>query len=114
GLVSIQKLARLARKARFTILAASVPSEIQNSFRNAKLIGEDPGQLRVFRDRDFSIEWCENEILQREITEKSKETRNLPQILNDFHPWETDTSVLFNYLERQEVGKNHYLMLQGD
>jgi SulP family sulfate permease len=22
--------------------------------------------------------------------------------------------VLFNYLERQEVGKNHYLMLQGD
>ena len=114
GLVSIQKLMRLAQKTRFIILAASVPAEIQNSFRNAGLLDEGPGQLRIFRDRDFSIEWCENEILKREIAEKRAETRNLPQILNDFHPWETDTSVLLHYLERQEVGKNHYLLLQGD
>ena len=114
GLVSIQKLARLAKKARFTILAASVPAVIQDSFRNARIVGETPGHIRVFRDRDFSIEWCENAILQQEITESSKETRNLPQILNDFHPWETDPAILFNYLERQEVGKNHYLMMQGD
>jgi SulP family sulfate permease len=114
GLVSIQKLARLAKKAGFTILGASVPADIQNSFRNAGLLGQDPGHIRLFRDRDFSIEWCENEILQREITGARKETRNLPQILNDFHPWETDAAGLFQYLERQEVGKNHYLLLQGD
>ncbi len=114
GLVSIQKLARLAKKAQFTILAASVPADIQNSFRNAKLIGEEPGRIRVFRDRDFSIEWCENQILRREDAEASKETRNLPQILNDFHPWQTDPTILLDYLERQEIGKNHYLMLQGD
>ena len=114
GLVSIQKLARLAKKAQFIILAASVPADIQNSFRNAKLIGEEPGRIRVFRDRDFSIEWCENQILRREDAEASKETRNLPQILNDFHPWQTDPTILLDYLERQEIGKNHYLMLQGD
>lgn len=114
GLVSVQKLARLARKVGFTILAASVPADIQNSFRNGGLVGEGPGQIRLFRDRDFSIEWCENEILQREITESRKETRKLPQILNDFHPWQADPAVLLKYLERQEVGKNHYLMLQGD
>jgi SulP family sulfate permease len=114
GLVSIQKLARLARKAQFTILAASVPADIQNSFRNARVIGDEPGRIRLFRDRDFSIEWCENEILQREMTEQTKDTRSLRQILDDFHPWETDASVLSKYLERQEVEKNHYLMLQGD
>jgi SulP family sulfate permease len=114
GLVSIQKLARLAKKTGFTVLAASVPVEIQNSFRNARLIGEGPGLLRVFRDRDFSIEWCENEILGSEMTEARQETRQLPQLLNDFHPWDIDTTVLFQYLERQEVGKNHYLMMQGD
>jgi SulP family sulfate permease len=114
GLVSVQKLARLAQRARFTILAASVPSDIQNSFRNARLLGDEPGKIRLFRDRDFSIEWCENEILQRQVTEARKETRNLPQLLNDFHPWEADASNLLDYLERQEVGKNHYLMLQGD
>ena len=114
GLISVQKLARLARKLGFTILAASVPTDIQNSFRNAKLVGEVPGQIRIFRDRDFSIEWCENAILLREDTESRKDTRKLPQILNDFHPWETDPHALFAYLERQEVAKNHYLMLQGD
>jgi SulP family sulfate permease len=114
GLVSIQKLARLAKKTRFTILAASVPADIQNSFQNARVIGEEAGQIRVFRDRDFSIEWCEEDILQREITESREEQRNLVQILNDFHPWETDTSVLFEYLERCSFEKNYYLMLQGD
>jgi SulP family sulfate permease len=114
GLVSIQKLARLAQKTRFTIIAASVPAEIQNSFRNAGLLAEGPAQLRIFRDRDFSIEWCENEILKHEVAEKRTEIRNLPQILNEFHPWEIDASVLLKYLERQEVGKNHYLMMQGD
>jgi sulfate permease, SulP family len=114
GLVSIQKLARLAKKGRFTILAASVPAAIQNSFRNSGLIGETPGHIRVFRDRDFSIEWCEDEILRQQVAEQRQETRNLPQLLNDFHPTQIDTSVLMNYLERQQVDKNHYLMLQGD
>jgi SulP family sulfate permease len=114
GLVSIQKLARLARRARFTILAASVPAEIQDSFRKARLIGEDAGQIRLFRDRDFSIEWCENAILLDENADTTRETRNLQQILNDFHPSQIDPNVLFDYLERQEVGRNHYLMLQGD
>jgi len=114
GIISMSKLARLARKSRFTILAASVPVEIQNSFRNAGLLEEGPGQVRIFRDRDFSIEWCENEILKKEMVDDRKEVRSLPQILNDFHPWRTDTKVLLKYLERLEVGKNHYLILQGD
>jgi SulP family sulfate permease len=114
GLVSISKLARLATKARFAVLAASVPAGIQNSFRNAGLLKDGPSQIRLFRDRDFSIEWCENEILEKESAETSGDARTLPQILNDFHPWRADTSALLNYLERQEVGKNHYLMLQGD
>jgi SulP family sulfate permease len=114
GIVSMSKLARLAKKARFIILAASVPVEIQNSFRNAGLLAEGPGQVRIFRDRDFSIEWCENEILKKELPDDRKEVRSLPQILNDFHPWRTDTTALLKYLERIEVGKNHYLILQGD
>jgi SulP family sulfate permease len=114
GLVSISKLSRLSQKARFTILAASAPADIQNSFRNAGLIGEVPGKLRLFRDRDFSVEWCENEILLQENVAPSKERRELAEILNAFHSWQIDTSVLLQYVERREVGKNHYLMMQGD
>ena len=33
---------------------------------------------------------------------------------NEFHPWRVDTSTLLNYMERSNVDKNHYLVLQGD
>jgi SulP family sulfate permease len=113
GIVSMSKLARLAAKADFIVLAASVPVDIQNSFRGAGLLGEG-ARLRLFRDRDYSIEWCENEILKSKQIEGSKEVRSLPQILNDFHPWKVDTSTLLDSMERLEVDQNHYLILQGD
>lgn len=114
GIVSMSKLSRLAKKANFIILAASVPVDIQNSFRGARLLEEGPGQVQIFRDRDYSIEWCENEILKRELSETRVEIKSLPQILRDFHPWRVDTSHLLDYMERMEVDKNHYLILQGD
>jgi len=115
GIVSMSKLSRLAKKEGFIVLAASVPVDIQNSFRNANLLQEGAAaQIRLFRDRDYSIEWCENEILKKELSEVEKEVRSLPQILSDFHPWRVDTSTLLNYLERLDVDKNHYLVLQGD
>jgi SulP family sulfate permease len=114
GLVSLSKLSRLAQKTGFIIVAASVPVDIQNSFRGAGLLEEGPGQVRLFRDRDFGIEWCENEILKKSLPEVKKESKSLPQILRDFHPWRVDTSTLLQYLVRVEVDKNHYLILQGD
>src|SRR5207248_1225066 len=88
--------------------------DIQNSFRSAGLLKEGPGQVRIFRDRDYSIEWCENDILRQEMIDARNETRSLTQILANFHPWRVDTGALLNYMERLEVGKNHYLVLQGD
>ena len=114
GLVSISKLSRLATKTGFMILAASVPVDIQNSFRASGLLKEGPGQLQIFRDRDYSIEWCENEILSRKLTNAANEIRTLPQILADFHPWKIETDALLDYLKRLDVGKDYSLILQGD
>ena len=114
GLQSISKLSRLASKKGFIILAASVPVDIHNSFRNSGLLKEGPGQVRILRDRDYSIEWCEEDILKRELVDKRNETRSLPQILANFHPWRIDTGALLSFMERVEFPKNHYLILQGD
>ncbi len=114
GINSISKLSRLAVKEGFIILAASLPFDIQNGFRSAGLLKEGPGQIRIFRDRDHCLEWCENEIIHQELAHSEREIRSLPQILNDFHPWRVDTRVLMNYMERIEVEKNHYLIVQGD
>ena len=114
GIVSMSKLSRLSKKTGFIILGASVPVDIQNSFRNAGLLDEGAGQMRIFRDRDYSIEWCENEILKSNRADVQVDVKTLPEILNEFHPWRVDTSTLLNYMERIDVDKNHYLVLQGD
>jgi len=114
GLVSISKLSRLASKTGFIILAAAVPVDIQNSFRSSGLLKEGPGQVRIFRDRDYSVEWCENDILKKRVVDTGNEVKSLAKILSDFHPWKVDTEALFDYLKRIDVGKNHYLILQGD
>ena len=114
GIVSMAKLARLSKREGFIVMAASVPVDIQNSFRKADLLSDAPGYVRIFRDRDYSVEWCENDILKRERAEGKTEIKSLAQILNDFHPWQVETSSLLNYMERIDVDKNYYLILQGD
>lgn len=114
GIVSISKLSRLSKKEGFLIIATAVPVDIQNNLKNNALLGEGPGKVQLFRDRDHGTEWCENDIIKRELSEAAKEAKTLPQILNEFHPWRVDTSALLDYMDRLDVDKNHYLILQGD
>ena len=114
GLVSMTKLSKFAQKEGFVVLATSVPVDIQNSFRGAGLLEEGPGQVRLFRDRDHGLEWCENEILRTELPEMRNETKSLSETLRETHPWRVDSKALLKYVERLEVDKNHYLILQGD
>jgi SulP family sulfate permease len=114
GVVSMSKLSRLAKKEGALILGASVPVDIQNSFRAAGLFEDKPGQIYLFPDRDHAMEWCENDILGREFSALSDGIRSLPEILRDAHPWKTDTTALLNYVERLEVDQNYPLIRQGD
>lgn len=114
GLVSISKLSRLAQKTGFIILATSVPREIESALRGVGLLKEGLGQVQIFPDRDYGIEWCENDILKKELVDVQREIRSLPQILANFHPWRVDTSHLLDYLERLEVGAGENLLVQGD
>jgi SulP family sulfate permease len=114
GMVSFSKLSRLAKKEGFTILAASVSAELQNTFRNAHLIGDAPGFIRLFRDRDHAIEWCENQILTRELSTIDSDIKTLPEILKEAHAWKVDVRKVLDYVEQIDVEENHYLILQGD
>jgi SulP family sulfate permease len=114
GIVSMSKLSRFAQKTGFSVLASSVPPAIQKSFRSVGLLDEGPGRVHLFRDRDYSIEWCENEIIRQELEVVQTEARDLPQILNAFHPWRVDTSSLLSYMKRLDVPADHQLIVQGD
>ncbi len=112
--MSLSKLARFARRSGFTVLAASMPGDIEASLRSVGLFDEEPGPLRLFHDRDHAIEWCENEILRQEPAGARVQPRSLPDILNDFHPWTVSSSGLLAYTERLELPANHPLIVQGD
>jgi SulP family sulfate permease len=112
GLVSMSKLARLARREDFLILPASVPADLEASFRHAGLLAE--AQVKLFPDRDHALEWCENEILRHELSDAGESARSLPQILREAHPWRVDTAGLLDYIERIDVEKDCCLFSQGD
>jgi SulP family sulfate permease len=114
GLVSMAKLSRLARKEGFIILVASVPVGLEENFYNAGLLGEAPGQVRVFPDRDHGLEWCENEILKRELSSERKTIQSLPQILREAHPWRVDTGKLLNYIDQVDLEEGRPLFQQDD
>ena len=114
GLVSMAKLARLARKERFDVLATSVPINMEENFFNAGLLGEAPGQVKIFPDRDHGLEWCENEIIRRELAGLREPLRTLPQILREAHPWRVDTSRLLDYIDQVDIEEARPLFHQGD
>ena len=114
GLVSLSKLSRLAKKDGFTLLAASLSVELQNIFRQANLLSESHGIILPFRDRDHAIEWCENQILNQELSSTRNEIKTLPQVLQETHKWTVDVNKVLDYIEQEDVDKNHYLILQGD
>jgi SulP family sulfate permease len=114
GLVSMAKLTRMARKESFIVLAASVPGNLEENFRNGDLIGEKVGQVRLFPDRDHGLEWCENEILKRELSGERKPIRTLPQILREAHPWRVDTGPLLKYIDQVDMEAGRPLFHQGD
>jgi SulP family sulfate permease len=114
GLVSMIKLTRLARKEGFVVLAASVPDHLQGNFRNAGLLGEAGGQVRLFPDRDHGLEWCENAILERELSGTREPIRTLPQILREAHPWRVDTSRLLDYVDQVDLEAGRSLFTEGD
>ena len=114
GLVSMAKLTRMARKEGFTVLTASLPIDLEENLHNVGLIGEKVGQVRLFPDRDHGLEWCENEILKRELAGEQKPIRSLPQILREAHPWRVDTDPLLKYIDQVDMEAGRPLFHQGD
>ena len=114
GLVSLSKLSRMARKEGFVVLAAAVPGHLEKKFHAASLIGEDSGQIRVFPDRDHALEFCENEILRRELSDEREPVRSLAEILREAHPWRVDTGNLLQYFDHIDISQGEALFHQGD
>jgi SulP family sulfate permease len=114
GLVSLSKLSRFARREGFVILAASVSEQLEKSFQSANLLGQASGQMRLFPDRDHALEWCEDQLLNRELSELSEPVRSLPEILQQAHPWRVDTSHLMNYIDQLDIERGTTLFHQGD
>jgi SulP family sulfate permease len=113
ALISMRKLARLAVKEGFTLVATSIPKDIEHHFRTEGLAFNHVPHLRLFADCDHGIEWCEDQILERESARMQKLPGTLRQILEDTYSWPIDISNLFNYLKAIEVTKGQTLIAQG-
>ena len=114
ALISMRKLARLAVREGFVLVVTSVTKDIAHYFRHEGLAFNEVAHLRLFKDCDHGLEWCEDHILESESARLQKLPGGLRQILQEIHSWPVDIGPLFHYLERVEMEEGQHLIRQGD
>jgi SulP family sulfate permease len=130
---SLNRLARmiqLAQRSNFTIVFAHVPPELKQPFENYGINEKIEERVCFVEDLDHGIEWCENQIIDREMNlaqEKDKtvldmqtETffqsvyEDLFESLELKEMFDTFLSDMADYLVLQNLPDGEVLINQGD
>jgi SulP family sulfate permease len=111
--LSFIKLAQIAEKNRLNLIFTHLNSKIDAQLKRGSLSSANYSRYRSFGDLDHGVEWCENEILERN---QVLDIPSVPLVLQlDALLQNTElASALMQYLERVDLGPGEYLFRQGD
>ena len=121
---SFRKIKQVAESHKIVLVFCHLSPRIQEQFLAGKYIEQDDPALKVFPDLDHGVEWCEECIL-RDEEKQEKPARGehafLESVFDDVmlflerqEAFETMIAEMAPYFERQERGKDRYLIRQGD
>ena len=109
ALLSLDKMRRLGARHGFRLALVRVPEPLERRLRTG---GLDAPDVRYFPDRDYGLEWGEDELLRAAGPQGEAET--LVHYLEAHWPPASDRSRLSRYLERALVPTDGVLLRQGD
>jgi SulP family sulfate permease len=112
AVLCLVKMKNFAAKEKITLVFTLLSPEIRQQLERGGLDTTPDDVIQIFRDRDHGIEWCENQILERESA--LLESASLGRALSDDTTTTLPLSELQAYLERQELPAGQDLMRQGD
>jgi SulP family sulfate permease len=110
---SLGKVHQLAQRLGFTLMMTQVSPEIEKLLVIGGLRQTSFPSFRLFPDLDHGLEWCER-LLLKGLNASENEANNLCQQLREIWPVHVPPERLLPYLERDSVGKDTYLIRQGD
>jgi SulP family sulfate permease len=127
ALNSFTKLKQLAETQGVALVLTHLSPDIQRLFSRQGYIREGDQVVRVFRDVDAGVEWCEEQILMAEETANDTATHaqdngellestfdDIMKSLEQQERFEVVVEELRPYLERQDRRAGEYLIRQGE
>jgi len=113
AVLSFIKGKNLAEAQGITLVLTHVSPRIQRQLGLGGLT-EKESSLRFFADLDHGLEWCEDQLLERERITTLHVPITLSAQLADSGFKKTDTARLLKFLERLTVQPGEHLLRQGD
>jgi sulfate permease, SulP family len=113
ALLSFSKLRQLAEQQGLTLVFTDLNPEIARQIAQGLLETAPAELVRIFRDLDHALEWCENAVLAADdALELPPPT--LHEQLAQLVPATTNLDTLIGHLERRSAPAGAYLMRKGD
>jgi SulP family sulfate permease len=112
AVISFVKGRQLAKALGITLLLTNVSPDIDHQLQRGGLA---PGErLHFFPDLDRGLEWCENQLLKTGLVTMPVMPLTLRAQLAESGLDRTQTTRLFEFLEKVEVQKGEHLIRQGE
>jgi SulP family sulfate permease len=113
AVLSFVKGRQLAEAHDITLLLTHISENIRHQFSLGGLTENGTG-VRIFRDLDHGLEWCENQLLDIDKTTLLVMPITLPAQLVASGFEKTLTTCLMTFLERVQIEEGEYLIRQGN
>jgi SulP family sulfate permease len=114
AVMSFTRLYQLAAANQIHLLMTEVKPEVRQRLLQGGLVEDENPFYKMFPSLDYGMEWYENRILAEDKRSLiMKATTLQAQLKKIFHSAE-EIACFMKYLEKQEFGKGHVLINQGE
>ncbi|OQY33593.1 MAG: hypothetical protein B6I38_03400 [Anaerolineaceae bacterium 4572_5.1] len=113
ALDSFTRMRHFAASHKFEIVFSDISLGIEKQLKKGKILKPQDDIAHQFEDIDHAVEWCEEKLLYG----SNVTSVNLPSIkayLSDKFPASIKIDRLLNYLEKQLIEKDAFLIRKGD
>ena len=107
------KMRQFAEANDGCLIFVHLQDEVRAMLTEEGLLLPESRNCRIFSDMDYSIEWCEDELLQAHSSTAGAESRTLEEHLAALFPQPAMIPDLMRYLERMEAPSGYTLFREG-
>jgi len=107
-----QKILILSEQYEVNIFLTDLNPEMKKFFESANLLG--PEKFRDFKTLDYSLQWCEDQMLEAHGVHVSQSHHDIHEELKSMYLKESQIETFIKYLKPISYRQGQYICKQGD